>query len=690
MPVSVQRLRDRKVVQWALAYLAAAWLFLQAFGFVADRFGWPSTLVRGATILLGVGFLVALVLAWYHGEKGRQRLSGPELASLAALFALAGVLLRVYAREEVRVSDPAVPALVRSAPTRFFVPLPEGETLRASEPALAISRDGSQLVYAAGHGDTTRLYLRRLDRFGARPIAGTEGARAPFFSPDGEWVGFFADGAVKKISVRGGAPQTLVEAAWTARSEALLSGSWDEADRLLLSYPGADVGSSIWEVSAQGGAVRRLTEPHWHENHFRPERLPAREDILLSVWDSYGGDTRIVVLTPETGEERVVVEPGSNGRYVSSGHLVYRLGDDLMAVRFDPDHLEVDGPAVPVILGVLVGDLEALQYAVSESGTLAYVPAGVDRIARRLVWADTLGHIEPVAESPTNAYTPRLGPEGRRVIFQRRPEQELWLLDLGRGTPRRLTEAGTSVFWHVWTPRGDGIVFNADLGESEWLNLYLARLGGADPPERLLDLPSHQQPQDWTPDGRELVYTQVGDPGTGVDIWALRVSAPDATRAVLAPRPVLRTRADEFHPAVSPDGRWLAYASDVSGRWEVYLASYPEPGPSLQVSTEGGSEPRWAPDGQTLYYRSRSERNIARQMIAVPLRARGWSRTGLPEIGASRVLFDGPFYQCSEWGRSYDVSPDGGRFLMVHDQRPEFTATEIDVVVDWFVELPRL
>lgn len=696
MPAPLARLRERKVFQWALAYLAAAWVLLQAVAFVAQHFGWAPFLVRGATLLLATGLLLVVILAWYHGEKGRQRLSGSEAAWISAVLATSGLLVWAYApagetAEEARLSG--------AGPTRFIVSVPDGATLPAAEPSVAISRDGSRLVYAAAHGDLTRLYLRRLDRFGAAPIPGTEGGRAPFFSPDGERVGFFADGALKVVPVRGGEPRILVPAVWTPRAEGALSGSWEADGRILLSYPGADVGSSLWEVPEGGGEPMRLTRPHWHVNHFRPQRLPGGEWILFSSWDTEGGVTRVVALSPETGEERVIAEPGSNARYLPTGNLVYRVGNDLLAAPFDAGRLERTGPAVRVAQDVLAGDYQVLQYAVSEGGTLAYVPAGVDRVERTLVWADTLGRMEPVPESPPNAYTPRLSPDGRRVIFQMRPEQDLWLLDLERGTPRRITAEGTAVFWHVWTPGGDGVVFNADLGGGEWLNLYRAGLGDGAPPERLLDLPSHQQPQSWSPDGRELVYTEIGGPETSVDIWAMRVPEEGTASADPERWPVVSSPADEFHPALSPDGRWLAYTSDASGRWEVYLTRFrgardgagagqgAGAGDAVQVSTRGGSEPLWAPDGRTLYFRKPNERNIARQVLAVPVGPAPNGGVSPPALGAPRVVLEGSFFQCSQWGRSWDISPDGSRFLMVHDQRPEFTATEIDVVVHWFSEL---
>lgn len=246
----IKKIHRRKLVQWALGYVATGWLFLEIFAFVADRFGWQETFTRGVTILLGVGFFLTLVLAWYHGEKGRQQASGSETALIGVLVMAGGFLLWTFAPASgpgtsVGPGGEQEPA----GATRFLMMLPDGETLKGTEPSLAISHDGTRVVYASGRGDSTRLHVRELNSFNATPIPGTEGARAPFFSPDGEWVGFFAGGSVKKASLAGGSPQTLVETAWTPRREAVLSGVWESEDVIFLSYPGDNMlGSSIWQL----------------------------------------------------------------------------------------------------------------------------------------------------------------------------------------------------------------------------------------------------------------------------------------------------------------------------------------------------------------------------------------------------------------------------------------------------------
>jgi serine/threonine-protein kinase len=260
-------------------------------------------------------------------------------------------------------------------------------------------------------------------------------------------------------------------------------------------------------------------------------------------------------------------------------------------------------------------------------------------------------------------------------------------MDLDRGAMGRLNDQTGIEFWHVWSADGNSVVFNSNLDGGDWLNLWIKRVGESAKPIRLTNKEAHHHPQGWSPDGEVLVYTEGPMPETGVDIWTLRIPKDWNGDTAIEPDPFLVTEASEFQPFLSPDGRWMAYASNTSGGWEVYVRPYPGPGPSIQVSTDGGGEPMWSPDGGTLFYRSLGDRQLSRQMYAVSV---GPGASGEPEdldLGLPVLLFDGPFFQCSEFGRSYDLSPDGDRFLMVKDQRPELTATQINVVVNWFSEL---
>lgn len=685
--MSPPRFRDRKIFQWAFAYLAGSWVFLEVFGFIADRFAWSNSVVRGLTIMLGMGLFLVLVLAWYHGEKGRQWISGPELVWITFVLATAGLMLRFFAgaAHPTRSATPSSPTMLRTAATRFILPLPPTETLKGPEAALALSPDGRMLAYVAGPGDSTQLYLRQLDSFERRLVPGTEGARAPFFSPDGEWVGFFADGAVKKVTVRGGAPHTVVENAWDARWDVILSGSWTDDDVLFLSYPAGGLASRVWRVSARGGRPSQVTNAPWPENHFLPQLLPDGNSILYSIW-SQNGTAAVAVTSLASGEQRIVLTEGSNAMYLASGQLLYVTDGDLFAAPFDLPTLKVTRPGIPIVNDVWTSEYATAHFGLSSNGTIAYIPARVRQIERTLVWVDSTGSIQSVPGTPSDAHSPRISSEGDLILFQRRPSQVLWLLDPRLGTLRSVTDSTEKEWWHVWRPGSRQIVFNALTAGDEWAGLYMERLESDWTKEPLTRATSHQQPQDWTPDGRVLMYTEGPNDETGIDIWTLRVPET-GDEHVPEPEPYLVTPDNEFFPDISPDGSWIAYTSDMSGNWEVYVARYDTPSQARRVSRTGGSEPSWSPDGATLYYRSLPRRNIARQMFEVPVVFPSDDVTEA-RFGPAKLLFEGPFFQCSAWGRSYDIAPDGRRFLMVYDQRPATRPRQINVIVNWYAEYP--
>lgn len=683
--MSLRRFRDRKIFQWAFAYLAGSWVFLEVFGFIADRFAWSNSIVRSLTIVLGMGLFLVLVLAWYHGEKGRQWISGPELLWITFVLATAGVMLRMFAGtgHPARIATLLPPTTLHSAATRFILPLPPTETLKGPEAALALSPDGQTLAYVAGPGDSTQLFLRELDSFERRLVAGTAGARAPFFSPDGEWVGFFADGAVKKVALRGGAPHTIVEHAWDTRWDVILSGSWTPDDVLFLSYPAGGLASRIWRVSARGGMPSQVTSAPWPENHFLPQLLPDGKHVLFSIW-SQNGTAAVAVASLATGEQRILMTEGSNAIYLASGQLLYVSDGDLFAAPFDLQTLTVTRPSIPIVTDVWTSEYATAHFGVSSNGTIAYVPARVRQIERTLVWVDSTGSIQSVPGTPSDAHSPRISSAGDWVLFQRRPSQILWLLDLNLGTLRSVTDSTQKEWWHVWRPGSRQVVFNALTAGSEWAGLYLEKLEDAWVKEPLTRATSHQQPQDWTPDGKVLMYTEGPSDETGIDIWTLRMPDSDDEQ-IPEPQPYLVTPDNEFFPDISPDGNWIAYTSDMSGSWEVYVARYDTPSEALRVSRAGGSEPSWSPDGATLYYRSLPRRNIARRMFAVSVVFPSSDVTEA-RFGRPQLLFDGPFFQCSAWGRSYDIAPGGRRFLMVYDQRPATRPKQINVIVNWLAE----
>jgi eukaryotic-like serine/threonine-protein kinase len=558
--------------------------------------------------------------------------------------------------------------------TRTVINLPPGQQLAGLEngPAVALSPDGTRLVYVARQGGIQQLYLRAMDSFEAKPISGTEEATAPFFSPDSQWIGFFAAGKLKKISVSGGAALLLADAAYFG------GASWGSQGMIAFT-PTPNV-SALQQVADEGGAPRPLS--HFEKgdvSHRWPEFLPGGKAVLFAAGPTAVTFTnaQVAVQSVGTGQRRNLIQRGMSPRYAPSGHLVYAQGGSLMAVPFDPERLEVTGTAVPVVDGVLQSPVTgAAQYTISATGSLIYVPGGVQATQLSLVWVDRHGAEQPIA-APEHAYfTPRLSPDGRRVaVGITESDSQIWLYDLGRDTMTRFTFDGDYNPVPAWTPDGKRIAFESNKEGAP--NLFWQLADGSGGLERLTTSEYIQVPMSWSPDGKLLAFMEV-NPITGVDIWVLRTGDPSAgSEQIREAQPFLRTPFSEGAPAFSPDGRWLAYISNESGRYEVYVQPYPGPGGKWQISTEGGTEPKWNPSGRELFYRS------GEKMMAVDIAAQSGFAAGKP-----RMLFEGQYELSPVQSDNYDVSSDGQRFLML---KPTVQAapTQINVVLNWFEELKR-
>jgi serine/threonine-protein kinase len=545
--------------------------------------------------------------------------------------------------------------------TRTVIALPPDQQLAGlDQPDVALSSDGSRLAYVANlRGLTQQLFLRAMDSLEARPLPGTEGAVNPFFSPDGEWLGFFQGGALKKISVSGGAAVTLCGVGDPR------GASWDNQKRIIFA-PGA--AGTLWQVSEEGGIARPLTQLQNSEGTHRwPEVLPGGKAVAFVAGPNVASG-RIVVRTIQSGTQKEFGQGSTYPRYIPTGHLIYAQGTTLMAVPFDPERSETKGAAVPVIEGVAVSSTGAAQYSVSSTGTLLYVSGGTTVVQRKLVWVNRNGK-EEVLAAPAQAYgNPRLSPDGRRVAVE--TESQIWIYDLARDTLTRFTFEGSNNQSPVWTPDGKRISFysNKDGPANIWWQLA----DGSGGLERLGTSQYPQIPRSWSPDGQFLAYHE-NNPTTKKDIWVLRQSDHKA-------EPFLRTPFNEGGPAFSPDGHWLAYISDESGRQEIFVQPYPGPGGKWQISTEGGNEPAWSRNGRELFFRSGSK------MMAVDVTTQPTFSAGKP-----KMLFEGQYFAVTPGltGTAFDVSPDGQRFLMVKETEKATSSTQINVVLNWSEELKR-
>jgi len=552
--------------------------------------------------------------------------------------------------------------------SRTMITLPPGQRLAAlDQPAVVLSPDGTRLAYVATQGGPQQIYLRAMDSLEARAIPGTEGATAPFFSPDGQWLGFFAGNKLKKVPVSGGAVLTLGETTFVG------GASWGSQGMIAFAPSWASV---LQQMSDAGGPPQRLTRLEKGEfSHRWPEFLPGGKAVLFATTESSFNWTnaQVAVQTDGTGGRRNLIQSATHPRYAPSGHLLYAQGGSLMAVPFDHQQLAVMGAAVPVVERVLQSRTSgAAQYSFSTTGSLVYVPGGIQEDERRLVWVTRNGAEVPLAV-PAHAYIfPRLSPDGRRVaVVIAEQEAQVWLHDLSRETLTRFTFEGNRNLNSVWTPDGKRIAFLSNKEGPGKSAIYWQWADGSGGLERLANSEYARVPMSWSPDGQLLAFME-NNPTTGYDIWVLRLADRKA-------QPFLRTPFNESVPRFSPDGRWLAYISNESGRYEIYVQPYPGPGGKWQISTEGGTEPAWNPNGRELFYRS------GNKMMTVEITTR-------PSFTASkpRALFEGRYEPSPATTPNYDVSRDGQRFLMLKPNEQEVSApTQINVVLNWFEELKR-
>ena len=555
---------------------------------------------------------------------------------------------------------------------------------RLSRTAMALSPDGRILVYSAGDDNGSRLYLRAMGETQAAPITGTEGGVGPFFSPDGEWIGFWADGQLKKVRVDGGPSMSVCDA-----PSPPCGADWGPDGTIV--FDGDQ--RSISQVSAGGGISQTITVLQEGEvEHLHPQLIDGGQTLLFST--TIGGrspeEFTIVARSLKTGDRKILVENGADPRYSPSGHLVFvRLGA-IMAVPFDLKRLEVEGGAVIVLDSVRQAvnaansghDTYCGQFTFSKSGSLVHVPGGIwpDDTAP-LFWIDRGGNAEPLPLSPGGYVGARFSPDGSRFAVNTWGfrTQDIWLYEISRGTMTRLTFQESADDWPIWTPDGARITYSTR-SRSSGSNLRsivsIPADGSGVPRQILAGGDAGGFPASWSPDGQVLAYLHYSDTG-GLDIWMLPLGGE--------PKPFIKSSFKEFWPTFSPNGHWLAYGSDQSGRFEVYVTPYPGPGPRIQISSDGGGSPVWAPHGQELFFQGYRDSDGLRAMMVADVSME-------PEftVGNVRRLFTGN-YGTSVPLRHYDVTPDGKRFLMGSPHQNSSTpVTHLHLTLNWFDELKRL
>ena len=573
--------------------------------------------------------------------------------SAAGVFLItAAVLAWLYFRRPVPVE----------LPTTFVVAMPK-DAIEVSSPV--ISPDGRTLVFVATSHGKRSLYLRSLASLEAQPLPGTDEGGAPFWSPDNRYVGFFANNKLKKIDVSGGPSQTLCDA------PSAYGGTWNADGVILISL---DI-KGINRVSAGGGTptpVLRLDESRKEVGQAWPFFLPDGRHFLYQSWSGRSEDSGICVAALDGSDLKLLLKADSGPTYASPGYLLFAVGATLTGQSFDARTLQLAGEPFPIADQVAYNDSNSYEnVAVSQNGTMVYLSGGASK--RQLTWFDRSGKQQETVGPLAYINDIVLSRDGKRVAMQRLDagNSDIWLMDLVRGVPSRFTFDPASEDDPVWSPDGNQVMFSSEGAKgNNTLNLYRKVSSGAGTPELLLKSDLTKEATDWSNDGRFIVF-QAYDPKTDADLWVLPLFGDGK------PYPLLQTEFTEAQGFFSPDGHWLAYTSNESGRTEVYVQTFPQSGGKWLISSGGGAQPHWRGDGKELFYMAPD-----RTLMAVEVNTASTFETSAPKpLFATQVNgYNAP--------NRYVVSADGQRFL-VNSPAGELNQTPITVVLNWTSKLKR-
>jgi Tol biopolymer transport system component/predicted Ser/Thr protein kinase len=560
----------------------------------------------------------------------RQQLLGWGVAGLLAI----GLLLLLVARWQQPPADTVKSSIRLAAP---FVD--------RGRPSAVLSPDGTHLAYVGQTDNGPLIHIRPLDQFEARPLAGTEEAQSLFFSPDGQTIGFWASQKIKKISIKGGPPSVICETAEFS------GATWSSDDSIVFGGAGP-----LYRVSADGGEPGPITllEPDKGEStHDYPQFLPGESEILFASSSGGPGESTIAVHSLDGGEKHIILEGGTFPRYAETGHLFFTRSDTVFAVAFDPETLSVAGPQVPILEDVAATPgFGMAQYSFASNGTMVYVPGGGAN-GRTLAWIDRAGATRELLGVRRQYYMPRISPDGSRiaVTILQEGNYDIWLMDPARGALTPFTAEGSNT-GPVWSPEGRRIAFASKTVDSEKSGIFIWQAEGAGSGRQLTSTEGIQVPTSWSPDGETLLFTEILPSGSE-DVFALSL---DGSSTVT---PIADSKFNESGGVFSPDGKWIAYSSMESGRYQIYVQPFPGPGARVTVS---GGEPAFMPV---------------------------WSRASNLRLSAPEQLFEQQFGGSIGMALSrYDVSEDGESFVFATPEK-DWAPTQIHVIQNWLGEVER-
>jgi Tol biopolymer transport system component len=590
--------------------------------------------------------------------SSRERIRKFSPWIVAAIFALAFLVtlpfVFLYFR---RPTTQALPAAVR-----FLIPLPEKADYLQGP---VISPDGRLVVFAVRDASGKEsLWTRPLDALDAHPLTGTELGGEPFWSPDSRTIGFFAGGKLKKIDVSGGPVQTLCDAPLAA------GGTWNRDGVIVF---GRNFSAGLYRVPSTGGTPTPVTTLDKSRNeliHLWPQFLPDGRHFLFLTRVPQEGKNAIFVGSLDSKETKLLLNADSSVAYAPPGYLLFQREQTLMAQAFDAGNFQLTGEAVPIAerIGRTIANARAF-FSVSETGVLVYRSQVTDD--SQLVWFDRAGK-QLGTVGPSGIYAAiRLSPDEKRVALQRldaeKGSYDIWLIELAHGTPTRLTFDPASDIYAVWSPDGSRIVFASNREGTSHLYQKPSSGGGSD--ELLFKSDYITLPNDWSPDGRYILYQELAQKDN--DLWVLAFEERK-------PTPFLQTDFAERFGRFSPDGRWIAYVSNESGKSDVYVRTFPDSGGKWQISNAGGTQPHWRRDGKELFYVSPDKK-----LMAVEVNG----SSGTFEVGIPKPLFDLRIRNTSGFS-DYDVTADGQRFL-VSTLVEQNARSPVTVVMNWMADLKK-
>jgi eukaryotic-like serine/threonine-protein kinase len=556
-----------------------------------------------------------------------------------------------------------------TGPVRFNAELEPG-VLPTFTPVVRLSSDGRQLFVTAMVNRREEVLRRRLDQARMEVIPGAgqgdqgTGNSRPFVSPDGRWIAYAKQGKLRKVPVEGGPAIDLAVSDWAG-------GSWGRNGKLVY---GRSYNTGLWMVSEGGGDERMLTTPDTSKGelgHWWPQMLPDGDHVIFTAYRTPIDRATIEVLSIRTGERKVLFTGGVFGLYSPTGHLVYAAGEAIRAVPFDLKRLEVTGQALPVVDSVAMNFTDgAAAFDVSENGTLAYMPVSSYVTDNDVVLVDRRGHETRALPTSDRYDHPRLSPDGTHISADIRSANsagDVWVFQIGRAGGSRVTAEGGRDFGAEWTPDGRELIYSS---EHPTYDLYRRAADASRPAEPLVTGGFDRYTGTISQDGKLLAFV-FSAPTSGAELWTVALQGKPAAKRYLA------NGFNLAHPSLAPDGKWMAYDSDESGRIEVYAQSFPDPKlKRWRISPTYGSEPMWTHGGRELVYRKGDS------VMAVSLDLENG------KIGQPIALFGGPYPDNPGWTRprSYDVSRDGERFLMTK-LPAQRTQPQITVVLNWFEEL---